>query len=101
MKVSKWIDMGQEVEVEIGMDDIRAALNEAFSRVTTDPLGEEGPNVRTVMMAFNGLANFLNALTDAQIAMLTSVQQDVIRNFLARSAERFAGAMTSRPTAGA
>ena len=26
MKIRKWVDMGQEVTVEIGMDDVRESL---------------------------------------------------------------------------
>ena len=89
MQIRKWVDMGQEVKVEIGMEDIRAALSECFETVTQDRLGEEGPNRAEVVMAINSIANFLNALTDSHIEKLTDVQRDVIHNFLSRSAERF------------
>lgn len=38
MRISMWVEMSQEVEVEIGADDIRAALGEAFTRVTDGQL---------------------------------------------------------------
>jgi hypothetical protein len=90
MKISKWVDMGQEVEVEICAQDIRAALSEAFSVVTCDPLGEEGPNRNDVLIALNGMAAFLNALTEDQIATLLLGQRPIIQAFLLKAAARFA-----------
>lgn len=89
MKVTKWVDLGQEVEIEIGADDIRAALGEAFGRVTSDPLGEEGPSRSDVVACFNSIAGFLNAITDEQITKLNYLQRVVIGKFLRKHAERF------------
>lgn len=89
MKISKWVDMGQEVDIEIGMDDIRAAMQECFATVTTDRLGVSVPNHYEISAAFNAIANFLNALTDEHIGSLSITQRDVIHNYLIRSAERF------------
>ena len=89
MKISKWVDVGQEVDIEIGVDDIRATLQECFSTVTTDRLGVSVPNHYEVSAAFNAMANFLNALTDEHITALSITQRDVIHNYLTRSAERF------------
>jgi hypothetical protein len=33
MKISKWVEMSEEVEIEIGADDIRVALAEAFDKM--------------------------------------------------------------------
>ena len=33
MKVSNWVDIGQEVEIEIGLDEIRGVMAEAFANV--------------------------------------------------------------------
>lgn len=91
MKVSKWVDFGQEVEVELSMEDVRAALSEAFHEVTReDRLGEPGPTNGEVMMAFNNLAGFLRAFTDEQIAQMKPAQREVIGKFLAEQAARYA-----------
>ncbi len=90
MKVSKWVDMGQEVDIEIGVDDIRGALGEAFAQVTRDRLGEPGPNVAEIKFALNSMAEFLRAVTDRHIDMLTHEQRKMIENFLAAQASRYA-----------
>jgi hypothetical protein len=90
MKVSKWVDMGQEVDVEIGADDIRCALAEAFAVVTEDRLGEEGPNRNDVTYALNSIGAFLKALTDDQIALLGKPSRKLIKEFLETQAKRFA-----------
>lgn len=89
VKVSKWVDMGQEVEVEIGLDDIRAAMGEAFNVVAEDPLGEEGPNRFDIMRALNDIGAFLNAMTDEQIALLNEAARKSVRTYLATASERF------------
>lgn len=89
MKVSKWVDFGQDVEVDISADDIRAALAEAFNVVTEDRLGEGGPNRNDVLLAFNSMAAFLNALSDQQIGLLTSAQRLHVEKFLRKAAGRF------------
>ena len=89
MKVTKWVDMGQEVEVDVGVDDIRSALAEAFAAVTEDRLGENGPNKNDVLLALNSMAAFLNALTDGQIGLLTLGQRITVESFLTRVAARF------------
>lgn len=89
MKIRKWVDFGQEVDVEIGMEDIRSALGEAFSNVTADRLGEERPNRGNVARALNSIAGFLNALTDEHVALLSSAARSTVRTFLVKAADRF------------
>jgi len=89
VKIKKWVDMGQEVDVEVGVDNIRAALQEAFSVVTTDRLGEPGPNRADILMALNNIGTFLKAITPAQISLLNFGQCDVIWKFLSDQAARF------------
>ncbi len=89
MKVSKWVDMGAEVDVEIGVDDVRAALGEAFSRVTQEHLGEEGPSAHDVKCALYSIGTFLNAMTDEHIALLEPKPREIVRAFLFKNAERF------------
>jgi hypothetical protein len=89
VKVSKWVDFGLEVDVEVGVDDIRVALAEAFANVTDDRLGEEGPSRHDISRAINCIALFLKALTDEHIALLTQGQREIIGKFLSESAARF------------
>lgn len=89
MKVRKWVDFGQEVEVNIGADDIRAALAEAFETIAGDRLGENGPNRNDVCMALNNIAGFLNGITDQQIGLLYPTQRSTVEQFLLKAAQRF------------
>ena len=94
MKVSKWVDFGQEVDVEISTEDIRAALGESFGKVGEDrvmrDLGDDQPySPHHVTSAFNSIAQFLKALRDEQIAILTDKQREIIAGFLREASERF------------
>jgi hypothetical protein len=92
MKVQKWVDFGQDVTVDIGLDDVRAAIAEAFEVVTRDRFEESGPNRNDVLIAIDSLGKFLKALTDAQIALLSDEQRKVVSNFLTEQSKRFGGA---------
>jgi hypothetical protein len=89
MRIRKWVDIGQDIDIDIGLDDIRCAMAEAFQNVTQDRLGEPGPNRAEIMMTFNDIAIFLKAVTNAQISMMTLGQIDTIHRFLTTQAERF------------
>ena len=94
MKVSKWVDMGQEVEIEIGIEDVRIAMCEAFHVVTRDNLGEPGPaNGEVMRKAFNNLAGrFLRApFTDEQITQLKPEPREVWAEFLNEESSRLGG----------
>jgi hypothetical protein len=81
--------MGAEVQVEIGADDVRLALAEAFAAVTVDRLGENPPDKNDVVRAISSIGTFLNALTDEQISLLNDKQQEITSDFLGKNAERF------------
>lgn len=89
MRIKTFVNFGQEVEVEIGMGDIRSALAECFVTVTADRLGEEVPSISDVTRALNTVATFLKALTDQQIAEFNDTQRKVIHDFLAEQAARY------------
>lgn len=88
MRITKWVDMGAEVEVDISVEDIRRALSDYFAEVTRDPLGER-QNGNDIKIALNQIAAFLRALTDEQIAMLSAAQCAMIHKFLSEQSERF------------
>ena len=89
MKVRKWVDFGVDVDVEIGVDDIRGAISEACSNVTQDRLGEPGPNRAEVVYAVSCCCNFLKAMTDEHISLMTEQARTLVSKFLAEQAERF------------
>lgn len=92
MKVTKWIDMGQEVEVEVTTADIRDALEEGFSGITQDRLGEPGPSANEVHQVLNDIGRFFNALTDEHIRTLSASARQIVGAYLAKAANRFSEA---------
>ena len=89
MKVSKWVDFGQDVQIDIGVEDVRSALNEAFHVVSADRLGEPGPNRPEVSYALNDIAIFLKAMRDEHIAKLTPGVREKVAAFLMEQSVRF------------
>lgn len=77
MKVRQWVELSQEVEIDIGRDEILAAFSES-----PDP-GE------TWFPILNRYALCLNALPDATIATWSLSQRQAIRDFLMKHAARF------------
>jgi hypothetical protein len=89
MKISKWVDMGAEVDIEIGLDDVRGTLAEAFANITDDRLGEPGPNAAEVRKTLNMVGQFLKALTDEQIELIGRPSRMIVGAFLAAQAKRY------------
>lgn len=89
MKVGKWVDFGQEVEVEISSEDVRTALAEAFARTQPEPLDDEQPDIRHVKILLNDIAKVLNALTDEQVQALEMPTREMCARFLRKQAARF------------
>jgi len=92
MRISKWVDFGAEVDIEIDFHDVRAALGEAMARVTEERFEEgfeEVPTRFDVARALDSIGTFFNALTDEQIGLLTDAQQKLCADFLEWNAGRF------------
>jgi hypothetical protein len=85
MKVKAWVKVFQEVEANVDVADISAALSEAFSAAR----GEE-PNARNVLLALNDIAVFLKAITDDQIRSMQPSPRAFVAEFLSKQAARFA-----------
>ena len=83
MKVTKWVEMSDNVTLDIGTEDIRAALDEAFADA------DQTVNVHDILCAFNSIASFINAFTDENIAKLKPKQREIIGRFLRDAAVRF------------
>lgn len=92
MRISKWVDMGAEVDIDISVADIRGALAECFTEATEDRL-DERPTVHDVALALNQIGGFFNALTDEHIGLLSIAQRKTVRDFLGRQAARFTAAI--------
>jgi hypothetical protein len=88
VKISKWVDFGQEVEIDMNLTDVRCAIGEACERVT-NPQFEEEPTRHDVVEALSRIGLFLKALTDEQIALLNESQRSLVSGFLAEHAKRF------------
>ena len=87
MTVKKWVECSQEVEVSIGADDVRCALTEAFARVPRDI--DDHPHRHDITDALNSIAQFLRAMTDEHIALLTEAQRKTVREFLLSQGARY------------
>lgn len=87
MRVTKWVDMGAEVEVEIGADDIGIALSEAFSAANQQL--EKAVNIHDVLRAINNIAGFLKGISDENIGRFNDKQREFISNCLIEQGERF------------
>lgn len=81
MKVTKWVESSQEVEIEIGADDVISALYE------TNPEGY-APK-QQVVRAVNALADVFRKMPSEGIAELTPHARALIRTFLQEQSERF------------
>jgi hypothetical protein len=88
MRVSKWVDFGQEIDIDIELNDVTAAIAEAFERVTKDRF-DEGPTSKDVTRAINLCGMFLKAVTDEQISMLSPQACDLVVSFLREHADRY------------
>lgn len=81
MKITKCIDLGEkEVEIEIGTDDVLAALLEGSENYTPK---------QAVFCAANSLAQVFRKLPDSSIAELTPEARGTIANFLYEQEQRF------------
>jgi hypothetical protein len=89
MKIIKWVDMSREIDIEIGLNDVRAVLAESFKKAGRDHTGEIVSDFAPVLLAFNQIAMFMKAVTIEQIGMLNAQQRKTIGDFLAEQAKRF------------
>lgn len=99
MKVSKWVDFGQEVDVDINLQDISAAIGEAWERVTVERFEEE-PTRNDVIQAMSRSLTYFKALKDEQIALLLPEQRQRCAELLSETADRFKVGGLFKPSAG-
>jgi hypothetical protein len=87
MRVKAWIEISKEIEVDVSVKDISAALDEAFTAAS----GNE-PNARNVLLALNDIAQFLKGISDEQIRSMQPSPRALVAEFLGQQAARFAAA---------
>lgn len=87
MMITKWVDMGADVEVNIDAKDIRSALSEAFEHVTRDDF-DSHPTGHDVMLALNSAAAFINGLKDEHMLMLSAKSREIAAVFMEATAKR-------------
>lgn len=80
VKITKWIDCSQEVEIEIGTDDVLAALREGSEDCTPK---------QAVFKAVNNIAHVFRKLPQSSIDELTPEARKTIADFLAEQEKRF------------
>ena len=86
MTIKKWVEFSQEVDVEIGGDEVALAFQEAWGRI--DDI-DGVPNRQAIIRAIGRVGTFFKALSDAQIADLYVKQRETIRKFLETEAVRW------------
>jgi hypothetical protein len=84
MKVSQYVNFSQEIEIEVGVDDIRAAFAEELAEIKR-PVSDHA-----IKQMLNVVGQFFNALTEDQIATLTPQARSTVQQYLVKQAQRFA-----------
>jgi hypothetical protein len=82
MKVTKWVEFSQEVEISLGVEDISSLLSESL-------ISERQETIQGVLYALNSIATFLRAIGDKQIAAMHPIHRRTVATFLAQQSGRF------------
>lgn len=88
MKISKWVDMGAEVDIDIDWNDVNAALLEALGRVASPQFLEE-PTRQDVERALNRIGVLLNAFSPECVDLLSPLARQRVMEFLLTAADKF------------
>ena len=77
MRIKKWIDIEQEIDVDISVEDITVAL-------------AEDPDTTTrIMNGLNQAAEFMKGISDEMIGEMRVAQRIIIGQFLEKQADRY------------
>jgi hypothetical protein len=79
MRIEKWIDFSQNVEISISAEDIANCFD-------TSPRSE---SVMAALSLINDTATVYNGLSDSIIDSMSAVHHKTIREFLLKAAGRF------------
>ena len=77
MKVYKYIEISQEVEIDLSSEDIKTIFD------------SDGDSLDDILRGLNGLACFLRGVSESKIAEMTQGQREVVGKFLSIEAERY------------
>ena len=82
MKITHWLEVQKEIEIDLSAEDISMLYREAYS--------EDPKAIQQAMLAnINGFASYLKGLPDEIIEDLSVVLKKTISNFLIQQGERF------------
>jgi hypothetical protein len=76
MKIKTWIEIGQDVEIDIGPEDILAVYS-------------EGDTLPYILYNLSRIDEFLRGVSDERIAEMTPGQREIISGRLGTQAQRF------------
>lgn len=96
MTIRQWVDFSQEIDVNIGADEIALAFQEAWGVVTHAEDGK--PKRDDIIRALGKVGLFFNALTDQQISDLNDKQRETVRRFLVKETARWGFGITTLST---
>jgi len=75
MKITKWIDYSQEVEIEIGAEDISVIFS-------------DDPDIKEWLYQINSIASFLTGTPTNVLEQLTPKQAQIIGQYFKDQGER-------------
>lgn len=78
MRIRKFIDIQQEIEIDLSAEDIMLVLD------------RDGDSERHMLRCLNEVACFLNAISDKQIKSMNASQKKAIHEFLFSQSMRYA-----------
>ncbi len=77
MRISKYIEFCQEVEIDLSSDDI------------TEIIDRDSDSLQNVLWGLNSIATFLKGISDSKMAEMSPEQRKYVRDFLLTEAERY------------
>lgn len=85
MRITKWVEVNQDVEVEVIVDG-----NDIASMLLMG--GDQKASLQTVLYGLSNIMTFLKAVPDERIAAMNEKQFALVVPFLAQQHERFSKA---------
>jgi hypothetical protein len=79
MKITKFLEIAQEFEIDIGLGDIVNAYEEC----------SEPERVECALRAIGGIPKIFDPIPDSTIAQMSEGQRNTIKNYLLKVADRF------------
>uniref|UniRef100_A0A6H1ZNW0 Uncharacterized protein n=1 Tax=viral metagenome TaxID=1070528 RepID=A0A6H1ZNW0_9ZZZZ len=77
MKITKFVQFDQEVDIELSSEDVQAIFD------------SEPDSLPNVLYGLNTVATFLKGVSDSKIAEMTDGQREVVSKFLSTQSDRY------------